>query len=196
MIQIILSLALAFHLYQEGSIGVASPQPGEELRGRVEIRGNMDVPNFSSAELAFAYASDPTDTWFTIEVFLQPVAELTLTVWDTTLLTDGDYKLRLRVFLLDGTTQEVMVPDVKIRNDAPPVTQTPELAQSVPSTSSRPTPTLQPGPPDISFPTPTALSPNPASLTASSVYSTFGRGVLVVLLTYAFIALIIRLRRN
>src|SRR5512138_2379824 len=104
-------------------VAITSPAADEVLRGQVTIAGTLGVPNFASAELDFAYASNPTDTWFTIQTFSEPVTDSALAVWDTTSITDGDYVLRLRVNLEDGTSQEVSVP-VKIGNEAVP-TSTP-----------------------------------------------------------------------
>jgi len=42
-------------LAQETSVNISSPQTGETVRGQVEIIGDMDVPNFLSAELDFSY---------------------------------------------------------------------------------------------------------------------------------------------
>ena len=76
------------------------------------------------------YASNPADSWFTIQTFPQPVTNPTLAVWDTTTVTDGDYVLHLRVFLQDGSTQDVVVSDLKIRNDVPIATVTPTATES------------------------------------------------------------------
>ena len=100
-------------------VAITSPMPDEVLRGQVSIMGKVDVPSFVSAQLDFAYASNPTNTWFTIQAFSQPPVDSTLATWDTTSITDGDYILRLQVNLEDGTSQEVTVP-VKIGNDALP----------------------------------------------------------------------------
>ena len=105
-------------------VAITFPAPDEILRGQVTITGQVNVSGFTSAQLDFAYASDPTNTWFNIQSFSQPLADATLAVWDTTLITDGDYVLRLRVNLEDGTFQEVTVP-IKIGNDMLP-TATPE----------------------------------------------------------------------
>ena len=59
-------------------VAITSPAPGEVLRGQVTIIGTTDVPSFVSAQLDFAYASNPTDTWFTIQTFSQPVLILRL----------------------------------------------------------------------------------------------------------------------
>ncbi|MBK8419669.1 MAG: hypothetical protein IPL17_12695 [Anaerolineales bacterium] len=46
-------------------------------------------------------------------------------MWDTTLLTDGDYTLRLRVYFQDGASQDILIQDLKLRNDVPLPTETP-----------------------------------------------------------------------
>jgi hypothetical protein len=170
----------------------------------VEIVGNMDVPNFASAELAFSYASNPTDrfAWFTIQTFPQPVSaeRPTLAVWDTTTLTDGDYILHLRVFLQDGSSQDVVVSDLKIRNDSPLPTASPTATESFGFTTIDPlpvsSPTIQPATALPTFPSPTPLPVNPASVTSFSIYSNFAKGGIITLVLFAFFALILRLRKN
>jgi hypothetical protein len=178
-------------------IAITSPAPQEILRDQVTITGKVDVPSFLSAQLDFAYASNPTNTWFTIGMFSQPLADSTLATWDTTSITDGDYILRLRVNFEDGTSQEVTVP-VKIGNELLPTptaepTSTPE-ADSV----LIPTPFLlaaSPTPTNIPRPTPTALPSNPVSLGQNQIYASLGRGALVILGLFALAGIIIRVRR-
>jgi hypothetical protein len=182
------------------SLAITSPAADEMLRGEVTISGSTDIPNFIFAQLDFAYASAslPTDTWFNIQTFSQPVAASTLSVWDTTSISDGDYVLRLRVTVGDGTFQEVMVP-VMVMNDVPlstptiiPPTSTPELAVQIPTSfllAASPTPT------DLPRPTPTMLPPNPTSLGQNQIYASLGRGALVMIGLFALAGLIVRLRR-
>ena len=186
------------------SFAITSPAPEEVLRGEVTITGSTNIPNFIFAQLDFAYASNiipeggPSDTWFNIQTFSQPIADSTLAVWDTTSINDGDYVLRLRVTLEDGTFQEVMVP-VVVMNDIPlstptaiPPTSTPEIAVQIPTPfllAASPTPT------DLPRPTPTMLPPNPASLGQNEIYGSLGRGALVMIGLFALAGLIFRLRR-
>jgi len=180
-------------------LAINSPAVDEVLRGQVTITGTMAFPDFASAQLDFGYASNPTDTWFTIQAFSQPVVDSALATWDTTSITDGDYVLRLRVTFEDGTLQEVTVP-IKIGNDAVP---TPTLtATSTPEPESVtvliPTPFLlaaSPTPTDVPRPTPTALPSNPASLEQNEIYGSLGRGALVILGLFALAGMIIRVRR-
>jgi hypothetical protein len=185
-------------LMQTVTISITSPQAGDTLRGQVEITGNMDVPSFASAELAFSYASNPADSWFTIQTFPQPVQNPPLAVWDTTTLTDGDYILHLRVFLQDGSPQDIAVSDLKVRNDAPPATEvsTPTESAGFITINPLPTSTVQPATATQSFPSLTPLPANPASVTSSSIYSNFASGALITLVLFIIFSLLLRLRKT
>jgi hypothetical protein len=178
-------------------LAITSPVPDELLRGQVTIIGKVDVPSFFSAQLDFAYASSPTDTWFNIQTFSQPMTDSTLAVWDTTTITDGDYILRLRVNFEDGTFQEVTVP-IKIGNDVLSTPTTEPSATPEPESVLIPTPFLlaaSPTPTDLPRPTPTPLPPNPVSLGQNQIYASLGRGALVILGLFALAGLIVRVRR-
>lgn len=199
---------LAFSLIlfaQTAEISISTPQAGQILRGQVPITGNLDVPNFSSAELAFAYSAlDAAQTWFTIQTFSQPVKDSAIAVWDTTLLTDGDYTLRLRVYYLDGTSQDILISDLKIRNDVPLPSATPTataaltLTPNVLTPTSTPTlvPTLTPEVSATPYPSPIPLPTNPAALSVPALYITFGRGALIAFVLFPLFSLLFRLRRN
>jgi hypothetical protein len=199
MLQFILLLTV---LFQSTPVSISSPQAGAVVRGQVEILGSMDVPTFASAELAFGYISEgdtsnPADNWFIIQSFPQPKAESALAVWDTTSVTDGDYILRLRVFLQDGTIQDAPLISVKVSNDTPEPTAT--MHETLPPTSAPVVALQSTAPPTIpTFPflQPTSPPPNPASLTVPFVYATFGRGALIALGVFLLFSIIIRLRKN
>ena len=182
------------------SVAITSPVSGDVLRGMVTITGRADDPNFLSAQLDFGYASNSADNWFTIQTFSQPVLDSALATWDTLSITDGDYILRLRVTLNDGSFQEVTVP-VSVQNDVPLATptssptSTPEaqIEVQIPTPfllAASPTPTAPPRP------TPTPLPVNPVSLDQIEIYSSLGRGALVILGLFVFAGIILRLRRN
>jgi hypothetical protein len=190
-----LSLIPLIFILQTGNISITSPLSGDTLRGQVQIVGNMDIPGFSSAELAFSYASNPADSWFTIQTFPQLVANSTLTTWDTTSLTDGDYLLHLRVYLLDGSSLDAVVSDLKIRNDLIPATDTPVVDFSAPILpGSPPVATAIPPTAAIVYPSSTPLPANPASVTNSSIYVNFTRGGLVVLVLFFLLGIFLRFR--
>ena len=202
MLKASLILSLIFFM-QAADVSITSPQPGDILRGQVEIIGNMNVPSFASAELAFSYAvSDSAETWFTIQIFPQPVQNPTLATWDTTSLTDGDYVLRLRVILQDGSFQDVAISDLKIRNDVtlptetPTATLPPQSENPLPISSPVETSTIQPVTALPTFPSSTPLPANPAAVTTSSIYGTFAKGGLITLVLFMIFSLLLRLRKN
>lgn len=182
---------------QDSGVAITSPKPGEALRGQVNIIGSTDIPNFVSAQLDFAYASDSAGTWFPLQPLSQPVFDSPLYTWDTTSITDGEYILRLRVFTADGAVQEATVP-VKLQNDAVP---TPTLSPTSTAESVSlqiPTPFLlaaSPTPTDVPRPTPTPMPTNAAALDQNRIYTSLGRGALVILGLFAFAGLILRIRR-
>jgi hypothetical protein len=182
---------------QSPPVAITSPMPGEALRGQVNIIGTTNVPDFISAQLDFSYASQPAETWFPLQTLSQSVFDSPLYTWETTAITDGDYILRLRVFLGDGSFQEMTVP-VTLQNDSVPTpTPTPtSIPESV--TVLIPTPFLlaaSPTPTDIPRPTPTPLPANPVSLDPNAIFFSLGRGALVILGMFVLAGLILRIRR-
>ena len=179
-------------------LAITSPLAKDVLRGQVTIIGTTELADFLSAQLDFAYASNPAGNWFTLQTFSQPVLDSALAVWDTTIITDGDYILRVQVTLADGTFQEVTVP-VKIQNDTPFSTPT-SVPTSTPDsvTVQIPTPFLLAASPtqtQVPRPTPTALPTNQVSLNQNEIYASLGRGALVILGLFIFAGLLLRVRR-
>ena len=195
---LLLSVLLLLAAQDIPPISITSPALGDALRGEVTIIGTTDILGFTSSQLDFAYASNPTGTWFALQTSTQPVVDSPLAFWDTTLISDGDYVLRLRVFIDDGTFQETTVP-VKIQNDTPIVTLTP-VVTSTPNrldiglptpflVASSPTPTLTPRS------TPTPLPTNAVSINQIAIYTSLGRGALVIIGLFAVVGIILRFRR-
>ena len=182
-------------------LAITAPLAGDILRGEVTITGTTDIENFLSAQLDFGYASNPAGNWFTLQAFSTPVLSSALAVWNTSSISDGDYVLRLRVNLNDGSFQEVIVP-VKIQNDTPFSTSTPELVATSTLdavTVQIPTPFLlaaSPTPTEVPRPTPTALPTNPVSLNQNEILISLGRGALVIIGLFILAGLIIRARRS
>jgi hypothetical protein len=200
-IRLLLPFALLLLAAQDSPpLAITSPRAGDVLLGEVSIIGSTDVQGFASARLDFRYASDPADTWFFLQTVPQPARETPLYLWNTTSITDGEYILRLRVTLLDGTFQEVAVPIV-IQNEAPVPTPTPVFT-STPEASigiQLPTPFLlaaSPTPTKIPRPTPTALPPNPAALDRNNIVGSLSRGAVVIAGLFVCGGILLRLRRS
>jgi len=160
---------------------VQSPQPGEALQGLVTISGSTQADGFQSAEIAFGYQSDPTNTWFLLQQSSTGVTEGDLTQWDTTTISDGIYRLRVQVFLSNGRVLETLVDGLRVRNYTPVETSTPQAAAQV-IEAVQPTATFTPLP-DFIPPqrTPPVLPTNPARLTPSDLrISLIGGGGVVL----------------
>ena len=177
---------------------IDSPGIEEVLKGVVSIRGTADAAAFSYAEVAFTYASELPETWFRISEIQQPIRDFELASWDTTSVTDGEYKLRLQVVTTEGAHQESIVP-VQVRNytTAPAVMPTPSPTRA---------PVVQVESPIIMVPsatatrehprTPTPLPPNRVALTTTRVIRRIlAIGVLSVIATFAAAALLHGRRR-
>jgi len=194
---------MIFLLQETAGVSIRAPLPGEVLRGTVTIFGNTDVPGFALAEISFGYADDPTATWFLISSQDTAVSQSRLVEWDTGSITDGDYDLRLRVMLQDGTISEAMAAGLEIKNDVPAATASPapvlERAPSAVSASAGvPSPESQPTLASTALPTPAPVSGpprNPAELSATQLIASLRGSAVVILVLFALFGLWLRLRR-
>lgn len=168
---------------------VQSPQPGQAIQGKIPVVVELNSNEFLSAELYFAYHNNPTDTWFFVNKTIEPANGI-LAEWDTTLITDGIYDLKLIVTFQDNSQFEVLVPGVRVRNYSPIETDTPTpilatatlLPGDMPIPTITSTQTITPSP-TITL-TPTPLPTNPAVLSSSQILISFGRGFIVVLVIF------------
>ena len=184
---------------EETQFLISSPVEGQIVQGLVVVSGSVAVLGFANYELSFAYQDDSTQTWFVLASSSLPVFEGDLGSWDTTTLTDGDYILRLRVFLLDGSLQETIVSGLRVRNytAVPTSTFTPTataIVQFVVPTAQLIAPA--PATATLSLPTPTPLPPNPVSLAGTSIASALGRGAILALLLFIGFGILLRLLRD
>jgi hypothetical protein len=174
----------------QGQPAILSPQQGQVIQGVVTILGSSNETGFVSSEIDFGYAGDTTGTWFLIATGSQPVDSNTLATWDTTTITDGNYNLRLRVTLGDGTYLDAIVPNLRVRNYTP--VETPTLAPTEVQPTITPTETLTPTP----FPTPTLLPANPAVLTPADISTSLVYGGLGAVILIIILGIYLWLRRN
>jgi len=184
---------------EESQFVISSPTEGQIVQGVVVVTGTISALGLSTYELSFSYAEDATQTWFVLATSSEPVFEGELGIWDTTTLTDGDYTLRIRTFMLDGSVQETLVRGLRVRNytPVPTATYTPTVTpvvQFAAPTAQLIAPALDTATP--SLPTPTPLPPNPASLQNIAISGALGRGALLALLLFVIFGLLLRLRRE
>ena len=131
-----------------GYADITSPVDRQPIQGYFTIEGSASHPFFEAYDLAFAYQNDPTQTWFMIsDPIHQAVTNGPLAIWDTTGITDGNYRLCLRVFLSNGTALQVIVEGLRVRNYTAIETSPPGAAAVSPTaTIAQPTPTPRPTP--------------------------------------------------
>jgi hypothetical protein len=187
---IVLASPVLVRKTQSGDPAITSPRPGDVLQGAVTVTGSSIITGFVSAEISFAYTEDPTGTWFLIAMASQPVQDGTLATWDTTSISDGNYILRLRISLADGTTRETIVPGLRVRNYTPVETPTPMPIP--PQATPIPTITLTASP----YPTPTSLARNPAVLVPTDVSFSIIYGGSATCLLFIIIGVYLWLRRK
>ncbi|HLY27104.1 MAG TPA: transglycosylase domain-containing protein [Aggregatilineales bacterium] len=154
-------------------VRLTSPQPNTQVRGLIEIRGTVQVPDFNRYQIEvgtgfnatqFDIVSGPTTAQ-------APGDNQFLGGWDTTSKTNGPYTLR--IFAVDNAGHHVQVPiNVLVNNLLP--TATPQPGQIIvptmtpiviqpggaPGTPSTPTPiVVQPGSGPVPTNTPQLLFP-------------------------------------
>jgi hypothetical protein len=190
LLAFILAAAAVRPVFAQTAPVLLAPGQGDVLQGLVTIRGTSALTGFISSELAFSYVGDPTGTWFLIVESNQPVDSDALATWDATTITDGNYSLRLRVTLADGSHLDAFIPDVRVRNYTPVETPTPAPTAAQPTFT--PTFTLTATP----FPSPTPLPHNPAVLTPSDVSVSIVYGGLGAVLLLIILGIYLRLRQK
>ena len=156
---------------------VLSPVPGQALQGNILITAEINLKDFISAELSFSYAEDHRDTWFLIQEIKEPINEGLNVEWDTTILTDGEYTLRV-IVITEQDQYSKIVPDIRVRNYSAIETHTP-----LPTSTPAPADTLMPTETLTSTNTPVPLTPtplpsNPVQLNFRDIGLSIGKGVL------------------
>lgn len=174
---------------------IHSPVSGQALQGKVPIEGFSALEGFLSAEISFTYAQEAEGTWFSILRSKEPVPGGLLAEWDTTTISDGLYTLRMVIHLADGTSQTVLVENLRVRNYTPVETSTPSPTPGATATRAGPafTPTVRPTLtpiPQISTPLPA----NPAEITPEDIRLHLGKGALAAFGMFALAGLYQKVR--
>jgi hypothetical protein len=168
---------------------ISAPAGGEALQGLVIVQGSSNIESYQSSSVAFTYSGDLTGTWFLITESTTAVSDGALATWDTTMISDGDFDLRLLVLKSDGSQVTTFVKGLRVRNYSPIETDTP-VPPTVTPTYLPPTPgeTAAASVNPLSTatitstplrPTTTPLPTNPAEISQTTILTTLGRGGLV-----------------
>jgi hypothetical protein len=103
---------------------ITSPTEGQALAGLVTISGSANHPEFARYELAYGPDPNPNDAWQPFAEGNQPVDNGTLGTWNTSVVADGQYALRLRVIRKDSNYSEGFVRGLQVSNSGPVGTPT------------------------------------------------------------------------
>lgn len=154
---------------------ISSPRQGEVLSGIVPIRGSADDLEFKKYELTFSYDMNSSPTWFQITTSKQNVNAGLLAEWNTNDITDGDYQIRVQLFLKDGTIKEIIIRHLFIRNYTIDETSTSikTLETEMPGLVNLPTRTLE-----IKA---TSLPANPIAISAPRVLMSLVIGISTII---------------
>lgn len=181
------------------STGISTPLPGAILAGLVTVTGSTALPGATGWDLAFTYTGDTTGAWFPISASVDPINAASLGDWDTTLISDGFYTLRLRIFSIDGVDEYTVA--VRVANETPLETATPTLtatprltATSVSDLAVTATPPPPPETPILLTATP--FAPNPATLGQADILLNLGKGALGVLVVFLAVGLLLSLNNR
>ena len=128
-------------LAQQIQVQITSPEMNAEIRGLVPVIGSAVVPNFQFYKVEYGVGPNPS-AWAVIgELHETPVLNGQLIVWDTTVLPDGVYTLKLQAVKQDGNWEEFYVRQLSIVNTHPTPTTTPTITPTSEATPTRiPTP--------------------------------------------------------
>jgi hypothetical protein len=94
-----------------GQLEITSPKPGDEISGTITLVGTVDLPNFGFYKYEVALRG--TDIWSTISAQSETKKNEDLGILNTSVLTPGDYLLR--VVVLDNSTQVIGTCIITIR---------------------------------------------------------------------------------
>jgi hypothetical protein len=100
---------------------ITFPATGQQLFGLVNILGSAGHPTaFNSYTLEYNDLGNPGAPWLLVQPRVQQqVRDDVLGTWNTTVVPDGTYQIRLRVFLDDGQVGETIVSNLKVVNSQP-----------------------------------------------------------------------------
>ncbi len=119
-----LLLVLAFDsvaFAQSADLNITSPQATTTVSGTVDVIGTVNPPNLQGYFLEVAeFALDPaTASWTPVTLpGSTPVVADVIAQWDTTIIPNGVYALRLTAALTNGTNQQVIVGPIRVTNTA------------------------------------------------------------------------------
>jgi hypothetical protein len=176
-------------------VRILTPQKGSVLQGNIDIIGTATGIGFQYAEVSFRYQDSDAGDWFLIAQVAEIKVDDLLTNWDTSLIVDGDYQLRIQAYYEDGHQVESVIDDLRIRNYSPIETQiaTPPSSSNLQNTNIPITITPSSSP-TAQYATP--LPPNEMVIEAGDLSQYAMRGAVIGILVLIVFGLWLVLRRR
>ena len=126
---------------QSPQVQITSPEMGEELRGQIPIVGSASIASFQFYKVEFGVGPNHQQ-WAVIgDLHDKQVLNGQLAIWETTVLPDCVYTLKLQAVRQDGNWDEFLVRQVVVVNAKPSSTPTPTVT---PTQKTTPTPRATP----------------------------------------------------
>jgi hypothetical protein len=129
-------------VFGQADSAITTPASGSAVQGKVDVSGYIKSTNFARYDLDFSHGPGSEDGWFNITTGDKNPADGLLGVWDTSSISDGNYRLRLTVYYKDSTKAEYFADEIRVRNYSPIETDTPApgaLSSPTEQTSTKPT---------------------------------------------------------
>ncbi|WP_145962534.1 hypothetical protein [Bellilinea caldifistulae] len=171
---------------------ILSPADQQVLQGVIEVQARVSFDDVQTYELLFGYSGDTDERNLFLLTQGNSIPDSQLRHrWDTTLIPDGDYRLVLRVYLINGERREAVVETVRVRNYS--VVESPTASGLVLSTAP-----VVPTPPETPTPLPvtsTPPKPNPGSVQPVQWTTSVLRSVGITIVLFVILGGLIRLRR-
>ncbi len=99
---------------------ILSPVPGSVVAGNVQVLGAASHPQFLQYQVEYGPDPNPGNLWFPASSVVQsPVQNGLLGIWNTTVVQDATYQVRLKVILRDGTSLATVVNNIRVQNQQP-----------------------------------------------------------------------------
>lgn len=154
---------------------ITAPVEGQQLFGPVNITGSAGhATAFASYRLEYDNLNDSAQQWFLVqEPVTQQVNNGVLGTWNTNMVPDGVYQIRLIVLLNNEQTGEYIVSNLRVVNSQP--TPVPTVASGLAESADI---TLTPGGPTPTSPIvqPPSNNPEPEALIGPVVTESFTSG--------------------
>lgn len=161
-------LAFLFQQVQENAPRIDIPLEGDTVRGVVGIVGSTDIEGFASSEVFFGFS--PNGAWFSLGTQDRSISSQLITNWDTTVIPDGLYRLKVVVTKADGSQAEAAVNNIQVSNYSSPAGVSGQQIQG--------NPTAAPDYPVDARATATAFPANPAAVDGADLFASMKSGLL------------------